>query len=402
MLKELLRFQDKNPRKVIGLMSGTSVDGIDACLADISGNGTDTKVHVLAFDTYPYDAATRTAILDACNPATGTVDKICPLNFYLGKLFAEAAKSIAARAGVAIADVDLIGSHGQTIYHLPNPQASTSPGGTRSTLQIGEPSVIAQETGVMTVADFRPRDMAAGGQGAPLVPYADFILFRSREKGRALQNIGGIANVTFIPKDCAIDDIIAFDTGPGNMIIDRVAERITNHQCTFDKDGNMAAGGRVHDGLLKELRGHPYLSKPPPKTTGREEFGRSFADKLYDDAARSGIKGIDVLATVTAFTAYTIADSYNKWILSVHQLSEVILSGGGCHNRTLVRFLDHYLGPSIAIHTLDAFGIAPSVRESLAFAILAHETISGNCNNVPGATGAREAVVMGKIVPGGR
>ena len=148
--------------------------------------------------------------------------------------------------------------------------------------------------------------------------------------------------------------------------------------------------------------GHPYLSKQPPKTTGREEFGRSFADKLYEDATSSGIKGIDVLATVTAFTAYTIADSYNKWILSARQLSEVILSGGGCHNRTLVRFLEQYLGPSIAVHTLDAFGIAPGVRESLAFAILAHETISGNCNNVPGATGAREAVVMGKIVPGGR
>ena len=383
-------------------MSGTSVDGIDACLADISGHGMDTKVSVLAFDTYPYDTATRTAILDACNPATGSVDKICPLNFYLGKLFAEAAKSIAARAGVAIADVDLVGSHGQTIYHLPNPQPSTSPGGTRSTLQIGEPSVIAQETGVMTVADFRPRDMAAGGQGAPLVPYADFILFRSREKGRALQNIGGIANVTFMPKGCAIEDIVAFDTGPGNMIIDRVAERITSHQYTFDKDGDMAAGGTVCDGLLKELIKHPYLSKQPPKTTGREEFGRVFADNLYEDAVRSGIKGVDVLATVTAFTAYTIADSYNKWILPSRQLSEVILSGGGCHNRTLVKFLAHYLNPSIAVHSLEAFGIAPNVRESLAFAILAYETVNGNCNNVPGATGAREAVVMGKIVPGRR
>ncbi len=400
MLKELLRLQNKNPKKVVGLMSGTSVDGIDACLAEISGNGVDTKIHVLAFDTYPYDGATRTAILDACNPETGTVDKICQLNFYLGKLFAEAAKSIAARAGIAIADVDLIGSHGQTIYHLPNAQPFLCQEGIRSTLQIGEASVIAQETGVMTVADFRPRDMAAGGQGAPLVPYADFILFRSREKGRALQNIGGIANVTFIPKDCAIDDIVAFDTGPGNMIIDRVTERITHYQYAFDKDGNIAAGGKVHDDLLKGLLGHPYLSKQPPKTTGREEFGRSFADKLYEDAARSGIKDVDILATVTAFTAYTIADSYNKWILSARQLSEVILSGGGSHNRTLVRFLAHYLGPSIALHSLDAFGIAPNARESVAFAILAHETISGNCNNVPSATGAREAVVMGKIVPG--
>ena len=193
MLNELLRLQHKNPKKLIGLMSGTSADGIDACLVEISGNGIHTKINIHGFDTYPYDERTRTSILEACNPETCTVDKVCYLNFHLGRLFAQAAKSIANKAHIPINDIDLIGSHGQTIYHLPMLHA---------TLQIGEPSVIAQETGVTTVADFRPRDMAAGGQGAPLVPYVDFILFRDKEKGRALQNIGGIANVTFLPPDC--------------------------------------------------------------------------------------------------------------------------------------------------------------------------------------------------------
>ena len=269
-----------------------------------------------------------------------------------------------------------------------------------STLQIGEPSVIAQETGVTTVADFRPRDMAAGGQGAPLVPYVDFILFRDKEKGRALQNIGGIANVTILPKNCGINDVIAFDTGPGNMIIDRITELVTNTTQHFDEGGKLAERGKIHDSLLATLLAHPYLSKPPPKTTGREEFGISFADNLYKDAIHSGIKDLDILATVTAFTAHTIADSYKQWILSKHYLSEVILSGGGSHNSTLIKFLRQYLKPTIQVHTIDKYGISPNAKEALAFAILANETISGNPNNVPSATGAREAIIMGKIIPG--
>ncbi len=405
-------------------MSGTSIDGIDACLVEISGNGIHTGINVLAFETYPYNDTTRTAILDTCNPETGTVDKVCQLNFHLGKLFAHAAKSIANKARVPITDIDLIGSHGQTIYHIPNPATMEKTEDRRqksearsqraevrekerwdlphirSTLQIGEPSVIAQETGVTTVADFRPRDMAAGGQGAPLVPYVDFILFRDKEKGRALQNIGGIANVTVLPKNCGINDVIAFDTGPGNMIMDRIVELVTNNASHFDDGGKLAAKGSVNENLLASLLAYPYLSKPPPKTTGREEFGKSFAEKLYKDAKHSGIKDLDILATVTAFTAHSIADSYKHWILSKHQLSEIILSGGGSHNSTLIKFLRQYFEPTIQIHTIDRFGISPNTKESLAFAILANETISGNPNNIPSATGAREAVIMGKIIPG--
>ncbi|OQY97589.1 MAG: anhydro-N-acetylmuramic acid kinase [Candidatus Brocadia sp. UTAMX2] len=406
---KFLRVLQKNTRKVIGLMSGTSADGIDACLVEISGNGIHTKTHILAFETYPYDEGTRIAIFEACNLAAGTVDKICRLNFHLGKLFADAAKSIARKAHVPIADVDLVGSHGQTICHLPGNQATQKTyigekeGGDflnlPSTLQIGEPSVIAQETGIITVADFRPRDMAAGGQGAPLVPYTDFILFRDKEKGRALQNIGGIANVTFLPRNCAMHEVIAFDTGPGNMMIDRVAELITNNDHHFDEDGKFAAQGKVNDRLLSSLLAHPYLSRPPPKSTGREEFGVPFTDNLYKDAMRSGIEGVDILATATAFTARTIADSYRQWILPKHCVSEIIISGGGARNATLMKFLIQYLPPSTKIDSIDVFGIASNAKEALAFAILANETISGNPNNLPSVTGASEAVVLGKIIP---
>ena len=411
-------------------MSGTSTDGIDACLVEISGNGVHTKINILDFETYPYDETTRNAILETCNPKTGTVAKVCQLNFHLGKLFADAAKAVANKARIPITDIDLIGSHGQTIHHLPNqatmkkpedrsqkpePRSNESNSNLinidafkretlylpflRSTLQIGEPSVIAQETGITTVADFRPRDVAAGGQGAPLVPYVDFILFRDKEKGRALQNIGGIANVTFLPYDCGINDVIAFDTGPGNMVIDRITELITNNASHFDEGGKLAAKGKVNDRLLVTLLAHPYLSKPPPKTTGREEFGRLFADNLYKDAVHSGIEGLDILATVTAFTSHTIADSYKQWILPKARLSEIILSGGGSNNNTLIKFLTQYFTPSVKIHSINNFGIAPNAKEALAFAILANETISGNPNNIPGATGAREAVIMGKIIP---
>ncbi|GJQ23804.1 anhydro-N-acetylmuramic acid kinase [Candidatus Brocadia sapporoensis] len=407
LANKILQIQQKNPKKVIGLMSGTSADGIDACLVEISGNGIHTKIHILDFETYPYDNATRTAIFETCNLTTGTVDKVCYLNFYLGKLFANAAKSLVKKTSASLADIDFIGSHGQTIYHLPDKAIIDTTRDLKkdlwglpflpSTLQIGEPSVIAQETGITTVADFRPRDVAAGGQGAPLVPYADFILFRDKEKGRALQNIGGIANVTFLPSNCSIDEIVAFDTGPGNMVIDHITQIVSNNRHHFDDGGKLAARGKVNDRLLASLLAHPYISKPPPKSTGREEFGKPFADNLYKNAVLSGIEDMDILATATAFTARTIADSYKQWILTKHHISEIIISGGGIHNATLIKFLIHYLPSTMKIYPISDFGIASNAKEALAFAILANETISGNPNNIPSVTGAKEAVIMGKI-----
>ncbi|MDR4508216.1 MAG: anhydro-N-acetylmuramic acid kinase [Candidatus Brocadiaceae bacterium] len=405
MLEKLLKLGRKDPKKIIGLMSGTSADGIDACLVELSGNGTNTKINILAFETYPYDEETRNSVLDACDPKTSTVDKVCQLNFFLGKLFADAVKSIAKKAQIRLVDIDLIGSHGHTIRHLPNPSARQAVNADAvsqrigSTLQIGEPSIIAQETGISTVADFRPRDMAAGGQGAPLVSYVDYLLFRDTKEDRALQNIGGIASLSFLPSNCTTGEIVAFDTGPGNMIIDRITEHITNNRLHFDEGGKLAATGIVNEALLSSLLSHPFLKKTPPKTTGREEFGTLFADKFYKDALHAGTKEIDILATVTAFTAYTIADSYRQWIFPASSLSEIIISGGGCRNATLLEFLAKRFSHSVKLSSSGDFGIDTGVKEALAFAILANETISGNANNVPHATGAKEAVVMGKIIP---
>ncbi|NQT54457.1 anhydro-N-acetylmuramic acid kinase, partial [bacterium] len=267
---------------VIGLMSGTSCDGIDAALVAVRGHGLHTRVRLVAFETVPYPASVRRLIAQVSDAATGTVDLVCRANVLLGELFAEAATAVAAQAGVDLRRVSLIGSHGQTIHHLPKARML---GGRRvaATLQIGEPSVIAERTGVTTVADFRPRDMACGGQGAPLVPYVDYLLFRHRSRGRLLLNIGGIANVTYLPPACRPTDVLAFDTGPGNMVVDALVARLTRGRERFDRGGQRAARGTLDAGLLKRLLRHSFLRQRPPKSTGREMFGAAFADALVRD-----------------------------------------------------------------------------------------------------------------------
>lgn len=396
-IENLIRLREKESRNVIGLMSGTSCDGIDACLARITGNGLSTEIDIIGFETYPYKNEIRELIFKASQVKTGSVDKVCQLNFTLGKLFADAARQIAEESLVSLSDIDIIGSHGQTIYHV-SALKEKADKEVRSTLQIGEPSVIAHETGVTTVADFRTRDIAAGGEGAPLVPYADFILFGRDGIGRAIQNIGGISNVTFLPADCGINDIIAFDNGPGNMIIDRFAEIITDGKFKYDKNGELALKGKLNQGLLERLRSHPYLSIPPPKSTGREDFGIQFSDNLYKELKQDNVVVLDAIATITAFTAMSISDSYKKFIQPSYKISEVVMSGGGVHNPVLFRFLKDYL-EDIKLRKADEFGIPSDAKEALAFAILANETICGNPGNVPSATGAKERVILGKIVP---
>lgn len=396
-IENLIRLREKESRNVIGLMSGTSCDGIDACLAKITGNGLSTEIDIIGFETYPYKNEIRELIFEASQVKTGSVDKVCQLNFTLGKLFADAARQIAEKSLVSLSDIDIIGSHGQTIYHV-SALKEKADKEVRSTLQIGEPSVIAQETGVTTVADFRTRDIAAGGEGAPLVPYADFILFGRDGIGRAIQNIGGISNVTFLPADCGINDIIAFDNGPGNMIIDRFAEIITDGKFKYDKNGELALKGKLNQGLLERLRSHPYLSIPPPKSTGREDFGIQFSDNLYKELKQDNVAVLDAIATITAFTARSISDSYKKFIQPSYKISEVVMSGGGGHNPVLFQFLKDYL-EDIRLRKADEFGIPSDAKEALAFAILANETICGNPGNVPSATGAKERVILGKIVP---
>lgn len=397
-IENLIRLKEKESRNAIGLMSGTSCDGIDACLVKITGNGLSTKVDIIGFETYPYKNETRKLIFEASCKETGTVDKICQLNFILGKLFADAAMQIAGKLSVPLSEIDIVGSHGQTVYHVSSLKGSDDKK-VRSSLQIGEPSVIAQETGVTTVADFRTRDIAAGGEGAPLVPYADFVLFGRDGVGRAVQNIGGISNVTFLPAGGNINDIIAFDNGPGNMIIDRFADIITDGRLKYDKNGDLASKGKLDQDLLERLCAHPYLSKPPPKSTGREDFGIQFSDDLFKELKQNNIDVHDAIATITAFTAKSISDSYRKFIQPCHKIHEVIVSGGGVSNPVLFQFLKDCL-VDISIRKVDDFGIPSSAKEALAFAILANETVSGNPGNIPSATGAQQRVVLGKIIPG--
>ena len=377
--------------RVVGLMSGTSADGVDAAIVDI----TKKKVRLLAFEVFPFGGALRKAVLRLCRPETARLEDICHYNFVLGEVFADAVSKLCSRSGIAPSSIDLIGSHGQTIYH--NPQGTRYGGRViRSTLQIGEPSVIAQRTGITTVADFRPRDIAAGGEGAPLVPYADYILYGHNRISRAVQNIGGIANVTFLPSGGRLSDVLAFDTGPGNMVIDGIVRLVSKGTKHFDRNGRMAARGKVDTKLLNEMLRHPFFRRRPPKSTGREEFGEAFAEQVYRQARKKGLADADIAATVTAFTAQTIARAYRQFLPTVPD--ELILCGGGAHNRTLVGILHNEL-PEVKVLSSEDFGISVDAKEAVSFAILAWATMNGMANNVPAATGADMPVVLGKIIP---
>jgi len=380
--------------RVAGLMSGTSADGVDAAIVDVGPRG----VAVLAFDSRPYTAALRRQILRLFRPETARIDDLCHLHFVLGEVFAEAVIRLCAKSGIALESLDLIGSHGQTVYHMPEGRRFGKRL-VRSTLQIGEPSVIAERTGVTTVADFRPRDVAAGGEGAPLVPYTDHFLFQHARKSRAVQNIGGIANVTYLPAGGGVGDVLAFDTGPGNMIIDRVVQRVTGGRQTYDAGGRLAARGAVNARLLAALLRHRYLARRPPKSTGREVFGIQFSDSLWARSRKRGTAPLDMVATVTAFTARSIADAYRRHLPG--PVDEVILCGGGARNRTLVRMIGEAVAPARVLRT-DDLGIDADAKEAVSFAILAYATVHGIPANVPAATGADRPVVLGKIVPGSR
>jgi len=388
--RPILDIASKGKMRVVGLMSGTSADGVDTAVVEIDGG----KVKLLAFDTFAYPAVLRRQILNLCR-LEARLDDICHYNFVLGEVFADAVIKLCSKSGIFLSSVDLIGSHGQTIYHQPSGKRYRSKK-ICSTLQIGEPSVITQRTGITTVADFRPRDMAAGGQGAPLVPYADYILFKHKRLARAVQNIGGIANVTFLPGGCKQDEIIAFDTGPGNMVIDGIINLISGGKKRCDTGGKMAARGKVDNRLLNELLRHPFFKRRPPKSTGREEFGIDFAERIYQRAEKKGLADADIVATVTALTAKSIAQAYRRFLKE--KPDEMILCGGGSHNYTLVEML-HTEIPDVKILSTDDFGINIDAKEAVSFAILAWATIKGMASNIPSATGAERPVILGKIVP---
>jgi anhydro-N-acetylmuramic acid kinase len=390
-MSRLATLQKKKTKLVVGLISGTSADGIDAALITVTGSGPSTRLKQLAFGTYKYPEGFRELLLSSSMPGSGSVDLVCELNVLVAHFFADAVKKVVRKARIPLSSVDLIGSHGQTVHHLPIAKRSF---GTRvrSTLQIGDPSTIAQLTGVVTVGDFRTADMAVGGQGAPLVPYFDYLMFRSTKKNRLLLNIGGIANVTALPKNCSIRDVMAFDTGPGNMIVDALMSRWYGEK--FDRAGRTALQGELLPEFLLRLVSHPYFAKKPPKSTGRELFGTSFLPQIERRARTT--KREDLLATMTEFTPFTVFDQYNRFIAARMRPDEILVSGGGTHNRAMMEALRDYFRP-VPVRRVESAGFSSDAKEAVCFAVLANETISEHPANIPQVTGARKPVILGKI-----
>ncbi|HSU15525.1 anhydro-N-acetylmuramic acid kinase [Longimicrobium sp.] len=380
---------------IIGLMSGTSLDGIDAALVEIGGSGEDdVSARLVRSLTVEYGDDRREAIHAAI--VSGSAEALCGLHADLGEWLAEAATRVCAEAGVEPDSVDAIGSHGQTVWHRP-PSADRR----GATLQLGDAATIAERTGIAVVSDFRTRDVAAGGQGAPLVPWVDKVLFAGEGKTRALQNIGGIGNVTRVPPKGSAEPAFAFDTGPGNALIDAAVELATGGRATFDRDGTLAARGEVDAELLAELMRHPYFAAQPPKSTGREEFGRPFVARLVEAVRPEGDRDwLDLVATLTELTARSIADAYRRWLLP-RGVDEAVVTGGGARNPTLMGRIRALLDP-LPVRDGAALGIDADAKEAVAFALLAWAHLRGIPANVPQATGAAGPRVLGSFTPGRR
>ena len=377
-------------------MSGTSLDGIDAALVEIFGAGRQTRIALRHFITLPFDSSVQQELLRIASGSPVPSKLVSHLNFLIGTLYAETIFKLCEEAHVKISQIDLIGSHGQTVFHQSEPDPFC--GRTlASTLQIGEASIIAEQTGVTTICDFRPRDMAAGGKGAPLIPYVDYLLFRHRRHGRILLNIGGIANVTVLPAAAPLEKITAFDTGPGNMVIDGLVRRMTHNEMAFDRDGEMARSGKIIVTLLEKLIRHPYFSLPPPKTAGREQFGMGFLEELL--GIGNHFCSEDLICTATELTVKTIAKAVDPFISQESSICQLIVSGGGTRNSYLMQRLKSVL-PQLTVLSSDELGIPSHAKEAIGFAILANETLHFNPGNVPSATGARHLVLLGKVIYG--
>ncbi len=383
---KLDEVRKKDVRFVLGMMSGSSCDGIDAALVRIQGSGRAQRLQLGGFETFPYKSGVRTRLL---SPHFNAHD-ICLLNFELGELFAEAAQAMMDVARGQGCEMDLIASHGHTIAHIP--PVGEEPYGT---MQIGEPAVIAERTGVDVVSDFRTRDMAAGGQGAPLVPYADWVMFARDDRTVACLNIGGIANFTVVTPD--LRDVIGFDSGPGNMAIDGTVRFLTRGAQQFDRRGKAAASGEVIAEFYEYLLDHPYFKRQPPKTTGREDFG---VEVYLRDAlnSRRDHSFEDLVTTVTAATAESIISAYDRFIRPHYAVTRVIVSGGGVKNTALMKRLKDGLREA-HLRTSDQYGISSDAAEAIAFAILGNEALVGNPGNIPNATGASHPAILGKITP---
>ena len=385
----------KNSRLVVGLMSGTSLDGVDAALVRIVRSEQDCSVQLKHFITNPYPEEVRQALLRVASGQKVAAGFISHLGVLLGHLYLEAVKDVCRAAGVPLDRLDLIGSHGQTIFHQSDP-GDFCGRPVASTLQIGEAAVLVEETGVTTVSDFRPGDMAVGGTGAPLIPLVDFLLFRDPRKGRVLLNLGGIANLTLLPPACGIDEIRAFDSGPGNMVIDALVRRLDTDSRGFDAGGRLALSGRPIPALLESLLADPYFRRTPPKSAGREQFGEAFVERILA-AGSSG--AADLVCTAAELTARTVSAAVLGFTETTHNWDRLLVSGGGVHNAYLMQRLQELL-PNLKVAPTDSLGIPADAKEAIGFAVLANETLELAAGNVPSATGARHPAILGKVTYG--
>src|SRR5271163_304887 len=383
------------PMLVLGLMSGTSADGIDVALAKISGAHHHLNANLLSHTSSKFPEALRKEILRVAEQHPITAGDLSQLNFRLGEVFAKAALAACREFRVSPRRIALIGSHGQTIFHQGSPVPYLGRA-TASTLQIGEPSVIAALTGITTVGDFRPADIALGGQGAPLVPYADYLLYRHKSLGRVSLNLGGIANITVIPAAAKPEQILAFDTGPANMLIDALVDHFSGGRQRFDKDARIAQTGRSIPALLDELMRDPYLKIAPPKSTGREYYGHAYLKKVLVLGEKHLAKPADLIRAATIFTALSVVDALHRFVLPKTRINQLIVSGGGAKNSLLMAQLSAALR-GIEILPSSSFDIPPDAKEAFAFALLAYEAFHNRPSNLPSATGARGPAILGKI-----
>ncbi len=367
------------------------MDGVDCAIVDVRPGRSTLRITLLAHRTRPYPPALREQILSLLH--TGTVEAVCRLHVAVGELFARVANQTIRQAGLSAKDIAVVGSHGQTVWHSPKRVSMPGVGSVRSSLQIGDPSVIAERTGITTVADFRARDLAAGGEGAPLTPYVHYHVFQSRRTSRLIVNLGGIANVTWLPRGGGLQDVVAFDVGPCNLLLDGLMAQATRGQQSIDRNGALAARGCEQDALVNELLKHAFFARRPPKSTGREEFGERYIRRVRQVAARHGLSLEDTLASACVGIARTIREA-GPWTVD-----EVIAGGGGVRNRALLGALKREFGPG-RVMSMDQAGVNSKAVEAMAFAVLAYETIRGVPANLPWVTGATSSVVLGTVTPG--
>jgi len=392
-MERLIELYKKKKRNVVGIMSGTSLNGVDVALLEIEGSGVNTKISMHGFLEYPFPPGLDRIILKNSIRETSNVEDISQLNFLLSKIYAEVINNLCKELNFPKDRIDLIGSHGQTIQHLPE-KTDWFGFDIASTLQIGDPAVLAKLTGIVTVGNFRTGDVALGGQGAPLIPYFDYIVFRSPEFNRALLNIGGISNITILNKSGTQEDVIAFDTGPGNMMIDTLTKKFFNKN--FDEDGKIAESGKLNGELFNALIAKDtFIEKDPPKSTGREYYGEEFLEEFFIKFSK--IPKEDWLHTITKFTAYGVYRNYKKFIENETEIDELIISGGGAKNKFLYKCLYENFGKKVDVKIIDRIGVSADAKEAICFAVLANETINGVPTNIPRVTGASKATVLGKI-----